>query len=332
MGIRRLSDDVIVDVNASFEKALGYRRDEVIGKTVGELNFYFSPRERAAALDGAGSREPIRERDVALRSRQGAVVQTILTTDYVTLGGAECALTSFLDITARRQAEDRVRASLREKDVLLKEIYHRVKNNMQVVASLLSLQARGTGDGATRQLLQDSASRIKSMALVHEQLYQGGDLSSIDFAAYLGQLTHHLREVHGEVAERAPIIVQAEPVQLGLETAVPLGLIVNELVSNAYKHAFPGGRRGQVRLRLGWVGEGLIELVVGDDGAGLPQGFEPGQGGSLGMQLVLSLAEQLGGTVVHGRNGDAGSRFALRFAPERAEAERLAAVDTGPGA
>ncbi len=237
------------------------------------------------------------------------------------------------DLTEHQHAEQKLRAALHEKEVLLKEVYHRVKNNLQVVASLLNMQARGVSDAVTKVLLLESANRVKSMALVHEQLYQGGDLSSIDFAAYLRQLAKHLRDVYGEVATRAPVRIEAEPTVLGIETAVPLGLIINELVANAYKHAFPGTRRGQVLLRLRALGGGLLELVVSDDGVGLPAGFQPGRIGSLGMQLVASLAEQLAGTLECGperRGGDAGSRFALRFTPEQAESQRLVPVDTGP--
>ena len=229
------------------------------------------------------------------------------------------------DITARKQAEAQVRAALRDKELLLKEIYHRVKNNLQVIASLLNLQGRNDHDGNTRALLDDSANRVKSMALVHEQLYQGGDLSSIDFAAYLGQLVRHLADAHGESAHRVPIRLDVAPVQLGIETAVPLGLIVNELLSNAYKHAYPGERGGEVALRLAVLDDGRIEVVVSDHGVGLPPGLRPETVASLGLRLVASLTEQLEGALECGPNGAAGSRFAVRFQPAMSELKRLPA-------
>ena len=229
------------------------------------------------------------------------------------------------DITARKQAEVQVRAALRDRELLLKEIYHRVKNNLQVIASLLNLQGRNDHDGNTRALLEDSANRVKSMALVHEQLYQGGDLSSIDFAAYLGQLVRHLADAHGEAAHRVPIRLDVAPVQLGIETAVPLGLIVNELLSNAYKHAYPGERGGEVALRLAVLDDGRIEVVVSDHGVGLPPGLRPETVASLGLRLVASLTEQLEGALECGPNGAAGSRFAVRFQPAMSELKRLPA-------
>jgi len=230
------------------------------------------------------------------------------------------------DITERKRAEEQIRAALRDKELLLKEIYHRVKNNLQVIASLLNLQGRDDRVGGARALLEDSANRIKSMALVHEQLYQGGDLSSIDFAAYLGQLVRHLADAHGAAAQRVPIRLEVAPVHLGIETAVPLGLIINELLSNAYKHAYPGERGGEVVLRLAVLDDGRIEVVVSDRGVGLPAGLRPDAVATLGMRLVSSLTEQLEGTLECAPNaGDAGSRFALRFKPVMSEMKRLLA-------
>ena len=229
------------------------------------------------------------------------------------------------DITARKQAEQQIRAALRDKELLLKEIYHRVKNNLQVIASLLNLQGRNDHDGNTRALLEDSANRVKSMALVHEQLYQGGDLSSIDFAAYLGQLVRHLADAHGAAAQRVPIRLDVAPVQLGIETAVPLGLIINELLSNAYKHAYPGERGGEVVLRLAVLDDGRIEVVVSDHGVGLPPALRPETVASLGLRLVASLTEQLEGALECGPNGASGSRFAVRFKPAMSELKRLPA-------
>lgn len=231
------------------------------------------------------------------------------------------------DITARKRAEAQIREALREKEVLLKEIYHRVKNNLQVVASLLNLQGRRCTDEAVRQLMDESAQRVKSMALVHEQLYQRGDLSSIDFAAYLGQLAAHLSDAYGMAARRVALRVEAEPVVLGIEAAVPLGLITTELVSNSCKHAYADQRAGTVLLRLRALPDGRVELAVSDEGVGLPSGFSPAACDSLGMQLVVSLTEQVGGQLEYGANGadgGHGARFAVSFAP----AQVLPATET----
>jgi PAS domain S-box-containing protein len=242
-------------------------------------------------------------------------------------GRMQFMVTIGVDVTERRAAEERIRVALREKEVLLKEIYHRVKNNLQMVVSLLTLQSRNAGHDAARSALDDGANRIKSMALVHEQLYRSGDLTVIAFADYIQQLLHHIAEAQGESGGRVTLRSEIVPVDIGIETAVPLGLIVNELVTNAYKHAFPGGRKGSIFLRLQPLNDGQLEFSVVDDGVGLPSDFDAARSDSLGLRLVFSLAEQLGGNLVHAAAGDAGSRFAIRFKLETQEHSRL--LDAG---
>ncbi len=230
------------------------------------------------------------------------------------------------DDTARKQAEDRIRAALAEKDVLLKEIYHRVKNNLQVVSSLLNMQERGVADEGMKALLAENANRVKSMSLVHEQLYRSQDLSSIALAEYLRQLTEHLQYAHRPLAARVPLRLEVSPeLKLGIETAVPLGLIVNELVSNAYKHGYAADTaRGEIVLRAEALGDGRMQLEVADDGRGLAESFAPQSATSLGMQLVVALAAQLGGELHH-RSEAGHTSFAVVFRPEAREAERLVA-------
>ncbi|TXC67294.1 hypothetical protein FSC37_21145 [Piscinibacter aquaticus] len=232
-----------------------------------------------------------------------------------------------VDISERRAAAEKIRVALHEKELLLQEIYHRVKNNLQMVVSLLTLQARNTDHPQARAALGDSARRIRSMALVHEQLYQSGDLSEINFGSYIGQLIHQIESSHEDAAPRVRIRTEVAPVRLGIETAVPLGLIVNELVTNAYKHAFPDGRGGTIGLCLQPLPGGELELSVSDDGIGLPPGIDPAQFRSLGLRLVSMLAAQLGGELTLSRPPEGGSRFTLRFVPERPEDKRLPASD-----
>jgi two-component sensor histidine kinase len=213
-----------------------------------------------------------------------------------------------------------VRTALAEKEVLLKEIYHRVKNNLQVVSSLLNMQRRQVSDAGVKELLAESANRVKSMALVHEQLYRSHDLSNISFGEYLGQLAEHLASAHRPLSARVPLRLEAGEFRLGLETAVPLGLIVNELVSNAYKHGYGAdAARGEIVLRAESLPDGRLRLSVTDDGRGLPEGFDPAAADSLGMQLVGTLAQQLGGEL---RCGSQAGRtcFQVLFRPGAREA------------
>ena len=215
------------------------------------------------------------------------------------------------DITERIEDERKLKQSLREKEVLIKEIHHRVKNNMQIVSSLLFLQTQFIHDPEMLERLQDSQDRIRSMALVHEKLYQSKDLSSIDFKDYLESLTQHIANTYRNPLIRVEIDTDPEGVQLGIDTAVPLGLIVNELVSNTFKHAFAAGQRGLVSIHLTVKPSGNT-LEVTDDGKGIEHTeIAHYEETSLGMQLVGALTQQLQGSLaICNENG---STFTLRF-------------------
>ncbi|MFH1571064.1 MAG: PAS domain S-box protein [Gemmatimonadota bacterium] len=197
------------------------------------------------------------------------------------------------DITERKEAEEQIRTSLAEKEVLLKEIHHRVKNNLQIVSSLLHLQSANLEDEALLRAFDDSQHRIRTMALIHEELYQSGDLARIDFVGYVRRLTDNLFESFGVDAERIALSVAVDNVLLTIDKAIPLGLVVNELVSNSLKYAFPGSRRGQIRIALAAAADGSFALTVGDDGVGLPAAIDVETADSLGLRLVTSLASQL---------------------------------------
>ncbi len=211
------------------------------------------------------------------------------------------------DITDRKLADEEVRARLAEKDVLLREIHHRVKNNLQVIASLLNLQRRQLTDEAARESLEDSRQRVRSMALVHENLYRSHDLSKLDFGVYLRQLMRDLLRSYGASAIDLDIAVAEGP--LDVDTAVSAGLLVNELAANALRHAFPDGK-GALRIELSHV-EGGRRLIVSDDGVGLPQDFDPESSKGLGLHLVLSLADQLGTRLAWGKSALGGAEFTV---------------------
>jgi two-component sensor histidine kinase len=190
-----------------------------------------------------------------------------------------------------------LRASLTEKELLLKEIHHRVRNNLQIVSSLLNLQSDHVEDAATLAALRDSQDRVRAMAQIHEKLYQSEGLARIDVADYIRSITTSLFASYGVRQEQIALSLDVDEVPLGLETAIPCGLIINELISNALKHAFPGGRPGGVQVELKAQGEGRLLLRVSDDGVGLPEHFDVKRSRSLGLQLVYALTDQLDGTV-----------------------------------
>jgi PAS domain S-box-containing protein len=216
------------------------------------------------------------------------------------------------DITDRKLADERLQALLQEKNALLRELYHRTKNNMQVISSLLSLQAGYTQHADVAAVFREMDDRIRSMALVHQKLYQSQDLSTVDLADYVQELSTLLMRAYGIGSARVNVDLRACEVRVLLDAAVPCGLILNELITNAFKHAFPGDRRGSVTIEVRRDDAGEVTLRVADDGVGLPAGFDPRRDGRLGLQTVLAIGEQqLGGSVEF--SSGAGVSCALRF-------------------
>jgi two-component sensor histidine kinase len=204
-----------------------------------------------------------------------------------------------------RQREEELLAAIAEKEVLLKEVYHRVKNNLQIISSLVSLKARKARDGAVRQELEDVRSRIHSLSILHEKLYQSDDLSRVDLAGYVRDLCSHLRQSFLGKGEGLELTVEADPVSLSLDLAIQLGLLVNEIVTNAFKHAFPQGGSGTIKVALE-VDEEARRLVlrVSDNGVGIPAAKHPGGSDSLGMNLIRALAARVEGELkIDGGNG-----------------------------
>ena len=216
----------------------------------------------------------------------------------------------FQDITERRLAEERTRASLREKEVLLREIHHRVKNNLQVISSLLSLQARQTASKEASAVLEDSCRRIQLMAEIHNRLYRSSDLAQIAFDGFLRSLAEDVIAAHQREQDQIHLDADLEPLTLDIDTAIPVSQIASELVSNAVKHAFPGRRTGNIRLRL-WRSDGKLNLHVQDDGTGMREGQVPGSGNTLGLKVVQALVEQLDGDIAF--DGKPGASIHIRF-------------------
>lgn len=215
------------------------------------------------------------------------------------------------DITERNLAEEKIKASLEEKEVMLREIHHRVKNNMQIMSSLLRLQSGKIKDKRILEIFKTSQSRIRSMAFIHESLYQSEDLARIDFSDYTRRVTTHLFSLYG--ARTAPINykVEVKDVFLDINTAIPCGLIINELVTNSLKHAFPDDRRGEILVKMRADKRGKHILIVKDTGIGFPEELDFRETETLGMQLVADLVIQIEGSIKLNREG--GTTFTIVF-------------------
>jgi two-component sensor histidine kinase len=220
-----------------------------------------------------------------------------------------------IDLLNKRSFEFAVRLrelqdSLKEKEILLKEIYHRVKNNLQVISSLLHLQTDTISDPFIQQILIGSASRVKSMALVHEMLYQSGNLAVIEMDSYMKNIFNYLYEIYHITPEKIKYTLAIEPTLLSIEKAIPCGLIMNELISNIFKHAFPNNKTGEINLTLNKQDNSVV-LIVSDNGVGIPSSIDIQNTDSLGMQLICNLTKQLSGNIAH--ENTVGTTFTLKF-------------------
>jgi len=307
-----VQDDRLVFSNPMTTRLMGYSGEELAAKPFAE---FVDPEDRRMAVErhsrrlkgeDAPGRYVIRLVDRTGRSRWAEI--NVILIDWE---GRPATLNFANDITERKQAEEAVQASLREKEILLREIHHRVKNNMQVISSLLNLQAEYIADADARRMLRDSQLRIRSMALIHEKLYQGRDLSKIEFASYVRSLAVHLFQFYKVDQAQVRLEFDLEDVLLDINSAIPCGLVLSELVANALKHAFPEGRKGTVWIRLKREKGVGLKLQVADNGIGLPDALDVHHTGSFGLQIVSLLVGQLEGTLEIERTN--GAVFTIAF-------------------
>lgn len=226
--------------------------------------------------------------------------------------GSRQVRATFTDIAKRKQTEEQVKRSLEDKELLLKEIHHRVKNNMQVITSILALQSASTGDEKIASVFAKCQRRIESMALIHEKLYQTEDLSHINFKEYITSLTETLLHSYKKEEQEISLKIDVRDIFLDIDTAVPVGLILNELIANSLKHSFKEKNEGEIRISFREIDEERLEFKVGDSSDGLPSDFDIRSTGSLGFQLVRLLAEKrLKGKVEFHQNR--GAEFTITF-------------------
>lgn len=303
----------LVYVNKKCTEIMGYTRDKYYSD-----NFDFfgiiAPEYRDIMKTNFGRHkrgEEIGSVEYVIVTREGRHIDAILTTRLIDYEGSPAILGIITDITGQKQAERQIQKDLEEKNILLKEIYHRVKNNLSVISSLLHLQA---GQIRTKQqavdAFKESRDRIYAMALVHEKLYNSGNLSQIDMRAYLEAMTRELSNAYG-FGKSITIHINVKNVYLNIHTAIPCGLILNEIVTNAFKHAFPEERHGRIDIKFYSRSHGIYHLIVRDNGIGLPENIDIRLSSSMGLKLVWILTQQLEGDLgVIRKNG---TQFEITF-------------------
>ncbi|HJP17019.1 MAG TPA: transporter substrate-binding domain-containing protein [Nitrospinota bacterium] len=233
-------------------------------------------------------------------------------TPYRNSDGSISKLEIFHDITGRKKADDLIQSALKEKEVLLREIHHRVKNNMQVISSLLNLQSKYVKNKENIEMFKESQNRIKSMSLVHEKLYESKDMASVNFKDYIQNLTNDMFRIYNVDINKVTLQTSIEVINLGIDTAIPCGLVINELLSNCFKHAFPKGKKGKIDVIMQSVNMDEYELIVSDNGVSVPDKLNVGNSKTFGLKLITDLVEnQLEGTL--DLNRDNGTEFRIRF-------------------
>jgi PAS domain S-box-containing protein len=292
-------------VNGAAARMLGYPRSELIGREMHTLVRHSHADGTACAPDECVVAAAIREgkegrvHNVIFHNRDGRGFPVeFVSTPKVEDGRVDGAVVVFRDVTEAKFAQERIEVSLKEKEALLREIHHRVKNNLQVVCSLLRLQSRGVEDPDAKRVFEGTRHRVKAMALVHETLYQSGDLAGIDFSVYVSRLAGQLMHSYGLTPRSVRVQIDVESVVLPIDVAIPCALILTELISNSLKHAFAGGHGGEMRVAFQRSAESSWLLEVSNSGEA-PQAPEskPRQGSSFGLELVRLLTEQLNGTM-----------------------------------
>jgi len=304
-------------LNRACEQMFHFNKEDILGKTVEEcMPPAVANHCRRLDDEAAEAPAPVRSEELVGVGPEKIYLDTIKSPIRDENGGLVGLVSVSRDITERKRMEEALRKSLEEKEMLIKEVHHRVKNNLALVTSLLNLQSRAVEDEGAKRLFIESTNRVRAMSAIHEQLYRSGDPSGIDFKDYASRL---VKDVVSSFERHPGVGVELDiaEVKLDMDTVVPCALIINELVTNAFKHAFPDGRTGRMSVSFQPAGDGAFVLSVRDDGKGFPEGLDFRRATSMGMQIVTALVQQLGGDIDLLRDGGTEFRITFPMSPNR---------------
>jgi len=312
------SEGRIVRVNQAALTLLGYKENELIGQP---MEILFANGEKNKSKKTLPEAKVIIEKDMEVnfkrKDERELMVSLSMSAIQDDLGINQGVIFTARDLTVRKRMEDQIKASLKEKEILLKEIHHRVKNNLQTIISLLNLQSSRIVDKQMLEVFKCSQERIRAMALIHEKLYESEDLEKVDFSDYIQSLIAYLFDTYSLEPGQVQLNMHVENLNLDRESAIPLGLILNELISNTLKHAFPDNRKGELQIILRNCEDEEYDyiLVVEDNGVGFPDGFDLRNSDTLGMMIIFTLVKQMRGVI--GIEKKDGTSFTIKFKQSR---------------
>ena len=313
-------DGIIKHVNENTCRISKYSEEELIGQNHRIFNSGYHSKEFFGELWGSVMKGNVWRGEIKNKAKDGTffwVDTTVVPFLDENKKPYQFVAIKF-DITARVESENIITSALREKEVLLRELYHRTKNNMQVISSMLNLKAATLHDAKMIEILEDMGNRIKTMAMVHQKLYQSQNLSSVDLKEYINDISALLISSYSSDSEKVKLRLDLESIFVSIDTAIPCGLIVNEIITNSLKHAFPGDRTGEILVKLSRTEDGMIEMVISDNGVGIPEEYDIEAGDTLGIQVFKSIAQdQMNGDIQFDTTN--GVKFRIKFSENGGE-------------
>lgn len=308
IALTTLDEGRFIEVNEAIHNLFGYSREELIGHSVDEFAIWVSIDDRSAIVDRIRNGELVRNYEAKLRRKDGTIIDALLSMTTADIYGRKHIISFATDISERKIIENELTSSVREKEILLRELQHRIKNNLAMISAIAAIGMDQTTDPKARSAIGDLKDRIQSLSALYDLLLRSGRTDQIDLGDYLKAIIQLLSDTYTDSDKLLTIEHRIDSIQTDLKQAVPWGLIVNELVTNALKHAFPPGRQGRILIEL-CKSQDTLELRVSDDGIGLPNTIESTPSGGLGLGIVQMMATQLKGRVV--RTSDHGTTFTI---------------------